>query len=386
MPTGTLLYAQSGGVTAVINATAAGGDHRGARARGSRCSPPATASSASLREDLIDTSAEPAAAIRGLAHTPGGAFGSCRRQAQVARRGPRPLRAAAGGAAGPRRPLVPLQRRQRLRRHRAQGVAARRRVRLPAHLHRRAEDHRQRPRRHRLLPRLRLGGEIHRRLGPRMRARRRRHRRHLDQGLRLRGDGPPRRLARRRRRPRRPQRRTRRRTSSSSPSAPTTRPTSSPRSQAVVARVGYCVVVASEGIRDADGRFVADAGAGKDAFGHTQLGGVASFLAGRVKNELGLKVHWTLPDYLQRSARHLASSDRPRAGAGGRHRRRRPARSRAERHDAGDPPQPPTRPTPGTSPSRRWTRSPTARRSCRAASSAPTATASPPPPAATSSR
>ncbi len=77
--------------------------------------------------------------------------------------------------------------------------------------------------------------------------------------------------------------------------------------KAVVARVGYCIVVASEGIRYADGRHVADAGAGKDSFGHTQLGGISSYLAGRVKNELGLKVHWTLPDYLQRSARHLAS-------------------------------------------------------------------------------
>ena len=75
----------------------------------------------------------------------------------------------------------------------------------------------------------------------------------------------------------------------------------------VVAKVGYCVVVASEGIRTADGTFVADAGGGKDAFGHTQLGGVASYLAGKVKDELGFKVHWTLPDYLQRSARHLAS-------------------------------------------------------------------------------
>jgi 6-phosphofructokinase 1 len=75
----------------------------------------------------------------------------------------------------------------------------------------------------------------------------------------------------------------------------------------IVARVGYCVVVASEGIQTADGRFVADAGGGKDSFGHTQLGGVASFLAGRVKDALGMKVHWTLPDYLQRSARHLAS-------------------------------------------------------------------------------
>jgi len=75
----------------------------------------------------------------------------------------------------------------------------------------------------------------------------------------------------------------------------------------VVDRVGYCVVVASEGIQTADGRFVADAGDGKDSFGHTQLGGVASFLAGRVKDTLGYKVHWTLPDYLQRSARHIAS-------------------------------------------------------------------------------
>ncbi|TAA27000.1 MULTISPECIES: 6-phosphofructokinase [Pseudoxanthomonas] len=75
----------------------------------------------------------------------------------------------------------------------------------------------------------------------------------------------------------------------------------------VVKRVGYCVVVASEGIRDADGRFVADAGGGTDAFGHAQLGGVASTLAGKVKAALGYKVHWALPDYLQRSARHIAS-------------------------------------------------------------------------------
>src|SRR5687768_5672606 len=85
-----------------------------------------------------------------------------------------------------------------------------------------------------------------------------------------------------------------------------------------VERVGYCVVVASEGIQYADGRFVADAGGGKDSFGHTQLGGVASYLAGRVKNELGMKVHWTVPDYLQRSARHIASkSDWDQAQAAG---------------------------------------------------------------------
>ena len=80
------------------------------------------------------------------------------------------------------------------------------------------------------------------------------------------------------------------------------------RVDATVKRVGHCVVVASEGIRTADGTFVADAGGGKDSFGHTQLGGVASHLAGRVKDALGHKVHWALPDYLQRSARHIASA------------------------------------------------------------------------------
>jgi 6-phosphofructokinase len=79
------------------------------------------------------------------------------------------------------------------------------------------------------------------------------------------------------------------------------------RVQAVVKRVGWCVVVVSEGLRHPDGRFVADAGGGTDAFGHSQLGGVGPLLAATVKDKLGMKVHWTVPDYLQRSARHLAS-------------------------------------------------------------------------------
>lgn len=70
---------------------------------------------------------------------------------------------------------------------------------------------------------------------------------------------------------------------------------------------GYCVVVASEGIRDADGRFLSDAGL-RDAFGHAQLGGVAPLLAQMVKQELNLKYHWAVADYLQRSARHIASA------------------------------------------------------------------------------
>ena len=71
---------------------------------------------------------------------------------------------------------------------------------------------------------------------------------------------------------------------------------------------GYCVIVVSEGARYADGVFLADAG-GKDAFGHTQLGGVAPALANIVKAGLGYKYHWAVADYLQRSARHLASAN-----------------------------------------------------------------------------
>jgi len=73
-----------------------------------------------------------------------------------------------------------------------------------------------------------------------------------------------------------------------------------------VKKYGYCAVVASEGIHYADGKFVADAGS-KDAFGHTQLGGVAPTLAAMVKEELNLKYHWAVADYLQRAARHIAS-------------------------------------------------------------------------------
>ncbi|KGI76653.1 6-phosphofructokinase [Oleiagrimonas soli] len=77
--------------------------------------------------------------------------------------------------------------------------------------------------------------------------------------------------------------------------------------KATVQRVGYCTVVASEGIRDADGTLLSDTGS-RDAFGHAQLGGVAPLLAQLVNEKLGMKVHWAVPDYLQRSARHAASA------------------------------------------------------------------------------
>jgi ATP-dependent phosphofructokinase / diphosphate-dependent phosphofructokinase len=73
-----------------------------------------------------------------------------------------------------------------------------------------------------------------------------------------------------------------------------------------VTRHGYCVVVASEGAAYGDGRFLADAGT-VDAFGHKQLGGVAPVLANMVREAHGYKYHWALADYLQRAARHIAS-------------------------------------------------------------------------------
>ena len=78
------------------------------------------------------------------------------------------------------------------------------------------------------------------------------------------------------------------------------------RVQECVNRYGYCVVVVSEGLRDPDGAFLAEAGS-RDAFGHAQLGGVASTVAGLVRAQLGLKYHYAVADYLQRSARHIAS-------------------------------------------------------------------------------
>jgi 6-phosphofructokinase 1 len=78
------------------------------------------------------------------------------------------------------------------------------------------------------------------------------------------------------------------------------------RVQAAVKRYEFCVVVVSEGARSADGRFLADAGT-TDAFGHTQLGGVAATVAELVRSKLGLKYHYAIADYLQRSARHIAS-------------------------------------------------------------------------------
>ena len=78
------------------------------------------------------------------------------------------------------------------------------------------------------------------------------------------------------------------------------------RVDAAVEQYGYCAIGVSEGIRNADGKFLSESGL-TDAFGHAQLGGVAPLIANLVKDRLGHKYHWAVADYLQRAARHIAS-------------------------------------------------------------------------------
>ena len=305
MPAGTMLYAQSGGVTAVINATASA-VLQAARARKVRVLAARNGILGALREELLDTSALSTAEVRGLAHTPGGAFGSCRvklksladdraryerllevfrahdvrwflynggndsadtalKVSQLAAEFGYPLTCVGvpktidndlaatdccpGFGSAAKYTAVSV-------RECALDVAA--------------------------MAETSTKVFVYEAMG--------RHAGWLAAAAGLAGNGrdeAPHLIL--------------------FPERPYDEADFLARVDAVVKRVGYCVVVASEGIRTADGRFVADAGGGKDGFGHTQLGGVASHLAGRVKDALGHKVHWALPDYLQRSARHLAS-------------------------------------------------------------------------------
>ena len=100
-----------------------------------------------------------------------------------------------------------------------------------------------------------------------------------------------------------------------------------------VRRAGYCVIVVSEGARRADGTFLAEAGT-KDAFGHAQLGGVAPTVAELVRSELGYKFHWAVADYLQRAAAPHRVGHRRRAGLRGGSRRGGIRGGRQERGDA----------------------------------------------------
>jgi 6-phosphofructokinase 1 len=304
MSQGRLLYAQSGGVTAVINATASAVITR-ARAAGVTAYAARNGIIGALREDLIDTSKEPIAAIRALAHTPGGAFGSCRfklkaieadraryerlievfaahdirwflynggndsadtanKVSQVAREFGYPLTCIGvpktvdndlavtdccpGFGSAAKYTAVSL-------REAALDVASMAESSTKVFV-------------------LEVMG---------------RHAGWLAAAAGLAGRGPdeaPHLIL--------------------FPEVPFDEKTFLAKVDETVKRVGWCVVAVSEGLRDADGRFLADAGT-VDSFGHTQLGGVGQAIAQRVKESLGYKQHWAVPDYLQRSARHLAS-------------------------------------------------------------------------------
>jgi 6-phosphofructokinase 1 len=90
------------------------------------------------------------------------------------------------------------------------------------------------------------------------------------------------------------------------PEVPFSKPKFLAKVKATVTKKGFCVIVVSEGTHYKDGTFVADAGS-IDAFGHTQLGGVAPTIARMINEKLGYKYHWAVADYLQRAARHIAS-------------------------------------------------------------------------------
>ncbi len=305
MASGTLLYAQSGGVTAVINATASAVITE-ARARRVRVLAARNGILGALREDLIDTSKESIAAIRGLAHTPGGAFGSCRYK----------LKSVDADRAKYERLLEVLQAHDvrwflynggndsadtanKVSKLAAEFDYPLTCIGVPKTVDNdlavtdccpgfgsaakyTAVSVREAALDVAAMAETSTKVFVYEAMG--------RHAGWLAAAAGLAGKGTddaPHLIL--------------------FPERAYDEADFLARVEKIVARVGYCVVVASEGIQTADGRFVADAGGGKDSFGHTQLGGVASFLAGRVKDALDMKVHWTLPDYLQRSARHIAS-------------------------------------------------------------------------------
>ena len=305
MPSGTLLYAQSGGVTAVINATAAA-VIKAARAKNVKVLAARNGILGALREELVDTSRMPLAAVRALAHTPGGAFGSCRVK----------LKSLEEDRARYERLIAVLRAHDvrwflynggndsadtalKLSKLAAEFGYPLTCVGVPKTVDNdlavtdccpgfgsaakyTAVSVREAALDVAAMAETSTKVFVYEAMG--------RHAGWLAAAGGLAGKGPddaPQLIL--------------------FPERPYDEADFLAKVKAVVERVGWCVVVASEGIRSADGRFVADAGGGKDAFGHTQLGGVASYLAGRVHDVLGLKVHWALPDYLQRSARHIAS-------------------------------------------------------------------------------
>src|SRR5262249_33348402 len=145
--------------------------------------------------------------------------------------------------------------------------------------------------------------------------------------------------------------------------------------QQAVERYGYCVIAVSEGIKRPDGEFLSASGV-KDAFGHTQLGGVAPVITNLIAAKLGHKCHWAVADYLQRSAPTLPrkpTSSRPTPWVARRWNLQSPEETRSCPRSGGSA-IPRIVGTLSRRPSRRW---PTRRNSCLPNSSALTASASP---------
>jgi len=302
--TGNLLYAQSGGVTAVINATAAG-VIEAARGKGVKVYAARNGILGALREELIDTSKESAAAIAALRHTPGGAFGSCRYK----------LKSLEDSRSEYER-LIEVFRAHDIRWFLYNGGNDSADTALKLSQLGKAMGYDLRcigvPKtvdndlavtdccpgfgsvaKYTAISTLEASLDVASMadtstkvfilevMG--------RHAGWIAAAAGLAGEGPdaaPHLIL--------------------FPEKPFNQEAFLAKVQATVERVGWCTVVASEGVRDAAGQFLAEAGT-HDAFGHTQLGGVAPVLAALVKQQLGYKYHWALPDYLQRSARHVAS-------------------------------------------------------------------------------
>lgn len=301
---GRLLYAQSGGVTSVINATAAG-VIEAARAKGVPVYAARNGILGALREDLIDTTRETKAAIAALRHTPGGAFGSCRYK----------LKSLEANRAEYER-LIEVFRAHDIRWFLYNGGNDSADTALKVSQLGKAMGYDIRcigvPKtvdndlavtdccpgfgsvaKYTAVSTLEASLDVASMaetstkvfilevMG--------RHAGWIAASAGLAGEGenaPPHIIL--------------------FPEVPFDESTFLAKVKATVERVGWCTVVASEGVRNAQGQFLAEAGT-RDAFGHTQLGGVAPVLAQLVKEKLGYKYHWALPDYLQRSARHAAS-------------------------------------------------------------------------------
>ncbi len=305
MSRGKLLYAQSGGVTAVINATAAAVIER-AREHGVKVYAARNGILGALREDLIDTSRETRATVAALHHTPGGAFGSCRFKLKSPEENPAEyarlmevMRAhdirwfLYNGGNDSADTALKLSRMGRENGHQITCIGVPKTVdndltvtdccpgfgsvaRYVALSTREASlDVASMSETSTKVFIMEVMG---------------RHAGWIAAAAGLAGEGPD------------------------APPHVILFPERSfdpeaflARVRATVERVGYCTVVASEGLHDDRGTLLSETGR-RDAFGHAQLGGVATVLARMVEDQLGLKVHWAVPDYLQRSARHAASA------------------------------------------------------------------------------